>query len=187
VPEPSLLHPHPGLQRRSAHRTGAARLCGSILQRNYSGKFQIVVVLNGCTDNTLGVVQKVASQKIFSTHQLSGIFGEPIGKGGALIEGLKLAPLGDLIGYVDADGATSPQAFFELVKAHWRSGLRHRLALAAGHPCCIRRSRRLRRIVASRCYHVIVEIFSGCTSRTRNVPCKVLRREAVEKIHRRIC
>ena len=43
-------------------------------------------------------------------------FPERIGKGGALIEGLKLAPQADLIGYVDADGATSPRAFHELVK-----------------------------------------------------------------------
>ena len=43
-------------------------------------------------------------------------FPDPIGKGGALIEGLKLAPLADLIGYVDADGATSPEALHGLVK-----------------------------------------------------------------------
>ena len=35
-------------------------------------------------------------------------FPDPIGKGGALIEGLKLAPLGDLIAYVDADGDDAP-------------------------------------------------------------------------------
>ena len=28
-------------------------------QEHYQGKFQLVVVLNGCTDNTLGVVQRV--------------------------------------------------------------------------------------------------------------------------------
>jgi glycosyltransferase involved in cell wall biosynthesis len=69
-------------------------------------------VLNGCTDNTLGVVQAVA--KGILQRQLLN-FPEPIGKGGALIEGLKLAPYGDLIGYTDADGATPPRAFLELV------------------------------------------------------------------------
>jgi len=38
-------------------------------------------------------------------------FPDPIGKGGALIEGLKLAPGAELIGYVDADGASPPKAF----------------------------------------------------------------------------
>ena len=77
-------------------------------RKNYSGKFQLIVVLNGCTDNTLGVVQRVAAE-FPAVRALE--FREAIGKGGALIEGLKLAPLADLIGYTDADGATPPRAF----------------------------------------------------------------------------
>ena len=77
-------------------------------KEQYEGKFQLVVVLNGCRDNTLGVVQKVAAD-FPSISWLE--FKDPIHKGGALIEGLKLAPMADLIGYVDADGATPPRAF----------------------------------------------------------------------------
>ena len=85
-------------------------------QKHYSGPFQLVVVLNGCTDDTIGVVRRVAQEyKTISALDFPG----RIGKGGALIEGLKLAPLADLIGYVDADGATSPTAFLDLVnRAH---------------------------------------------------------------------
>src|SRR5688572_16044990 len=67
-------------------------------RRNYRGNFSLVVVLNGCRDNTLGVVQGVA-QEYPSIRALE--FPAPIGKGGALIEGLKLAQQADLIGYVD--------------------------------------------------------------------------------------
>src|SRR5438093_6227516 len=82
-------------------------------QKHYNGPFQLVIVLNGCTDDTIGVVRRVAQDyKTISALEFPG----RIGKGGALIEGLKLAPLADLIGYVDADGATSPRAFHELVK-----------------------------------------------------------------------
>jgi glycosyltransferase involved in cell wall biosynthesis len=49
---------------------------------HYSGKFQIVVVLNGCTDNTSGVVQRVAAE-FPAVRALE--FKEPIHKGGALI------------------------------------------------------------------------------------------------------
>jgi glycosyltransferase involved in cell wall biosynthesis len=77
-------------------------------QQHFQGTLKLVVVLNGCRDNTLGVVQRVATE-FPSIGWLE--FKEPIGKGGALIEGLKLAPMGDLIGYVDADGATPPHAF----------------------------------------------------------------------------
>src|SRR4051812_11557301 len=82
-------------------------------QANYDGRFQFVVVLNGCTDDTLGVVRRVAAD-FPMVRPLE--FREAIGKGGALIEGLKLAALGDLIGYVDADGATAPPAFLDLVR-----------------------------------------------------------------------
>ena len=58
-------------------------------QRNYSGKFQLVVVLNGCRDNTLGVVQTRGGG--FSLRRAGWNSAAPIGKGGALIEGLKLA------------------------------------------------------------------------------------------------
>src|SRR5712664_2484173 len=89
---------------------------GRYFQQHYPGKFQLVVVLNGCRDNTLGVVQRVAQEFPF----ISALdFPDPIGKGGALIEGLKLAPAADLIGYVDADGASPPRAFHGLVR---RSG-----------------------------------------------------------------
>jgi dolichyl-phosphate beta-glucosyltransferase len=82
-------------------------------EKNYRGKFQLIVVLNGCTDNTLGVVRAVAAEH----PAISALdFPDPIGKGGALIEGLKLAPLADVIGYVDADGATAPAAFHDLVR-----------------------------------------------------------------------
>ena len=82
-------------------------------RHHYAGKFQLVVVLNGCIDNTLGVVQRVAGE----FPEISALeFPDPIGKGGALVEGLKLAPSTDLIGYVDADGATAPPAFMDLVR-----------------------------------------------------------------------
>jgi hypothetical protein len=82
------------------------------LRETYEGTFEIVVVLNGCRDNTLGVVREVATDNP-EIRYLD--FPAPIGKGGALIEGLKLAPTADLVGYVDADGATGPDAFLQLV------------------------------------------------------------------------
>src|SRR5579863_9581873 len=121
-------------------------------KKNYTGKFQLVVVLNGCRDNTMGVVQGVAAKYPFITALE---FAEPIGKGGALIQGLKLAPLADLIGYVDADGASPPQAFHELVKltdkadcvigSRWLPGT-----------VLHQKQTKLRRF-ASRCFHLVVQ------------------------------
>ena len=112
MPEPSLLLLIPAYNEE-ARIEPVLRDYAQFFKENYPGKFQMVVVLNGCKDNTLGVVQRV-SKDFFSISHLD--FPQAIGKGGALIEGLKLAPLADLIGYVDADGATPPRAFLDLVK-----------------------------------------------------------------------
>ena len=148
------------------------------LQGHYQGKFQLVVVLNGCTDDTLGVVRRVgADYPAVSALE----FPDAIGKGGALIEGLKLAPLADLIGYVDADGATPPHAFHELVKH-------------IGGVDCVIGSRWLpgavlhveqsgQRRFASRAFHLIVQVLFWMNIRDTQCGAKVLRRGAVEKVH----
>lgn len=148
-------------------------------QQHYSGKFQLIVVLNGCRDNTAGVVQKAAAE-FPSISEME--FKQPIGKGGALIEGLRLAPLAHVIGYVDADGATPPKAFHDLVKrigeadcvigSRWIEG------------AILHQEQTRKRQFASRVFHMIVSfLFPRLNIRDTQCGAKVLRREAVEKIH----
>ncbi len=147
-------------------------------QANFNGKFQLVVILNGCRDNTIGVVRRVA-EKYSSVSARE--FKEPIGKGGALIEGLKLAPLGDLIGYVDADGATGPAAFHKLVQltdkadcvigSRWLPGAK------------LHQSQPWLRRFASRCFHTVVQSLLWLNVKDTQCPAKVMSRAAVDKIH----
>ncbi|HEV2390777.1 MAG TPA: glycosyltransferase [Verrucomicrobiae bacterium] len=175
--EPSLLLLIPAYNEE--HRIEPVlRDYGRYFRENYRGKFQLVVVLNGCRDNTLGVVQRVAGQY----PAISALeFREPIGKGGALIEGLKLAPLADVVGYVDADGATPPRAFHELVKH-------------LGEADCVIGSRWLpgavlhveqtsKRQFASRAFHRVVELFFHMHIKDTQCGAKVMRRQAVERVH----
>jgi hypothetical protein len=111
-------------------------------------------------------------------------FPAPIGKGGALIEGLKLAPTSDLVGYVDADGATGPAAFLKLVH------------LAAQADCVIgsrwlpgavlHQSQPWTRRFASRVFHSIVQVLFWMNIKDTQCPAKVIRREAVEKVHAKL-
>lgn len=147
-------------------------------RRHYPGQAQIVVVLNGCRDNTVGVVKQAAAE--FPEVSFRD-FPEPIGKGGALIEGLKLAPGADLIGYVDADGATPPSAFLQLAR------------LCVGADCVIgsrwlpgsvlHQSQPWVRRLFSRCFHAIVQVFFWMNIKDTQCPAKVLRRAAVEQVH----
>ncbi len=177
VPDPSLLLLIPAYNEERRIEP-VLRDYAQFFGENYSGKFQLVVVLNGCTDDTLGVVRRVAAE-FPAVRALE--FKEPIGKGGALIAGLKLASFGDLIGYVDADGATPPRAFLELV--------RH-----IGEADCVIGSRWLpgsvlhveqsnHRQFASRVFHFIVQLLFWMNIRDTQCGAKVMKREVVEKIH----
>jgi glycosyltransferase involved in cell wall biosynthesis len=177
VPEPSLLLLIPAYNEEA--RIGPVlRELGHYFQANYQGDFQIVAVLNGCRDNTRGVVEEVA--KDFKFISLLD-FPDPIGKGGALIEGLKLASKAEIVGYVDADGATPPQAF-------------HALAKRLNEADCIIGSRWLPGAVlhqaqpwvrrfTSRCFHLVVQSLFWMNIKDTQCPAKVMRRAAAEKIH----
>ncbi len=149
---------------------------------HYEGKFQLIVVLNGCRDNTMGVVRRVRDE----FPEVDALeFSAPIGKGGALIEGLRLAPMADLVGYVDADGATAPPAFADLVRridqadcvigSRWMPGaVLHQMQTG-------------QRRFASRVFHMIVQLLFQMNIRDTQCGAKVMRREAVEKIHSSLC
>jgi len=177
VTEPSLLLLIPAYNEE-ARIEPVLREFGAYFRDHYPSPFQLVVVLNGCRDNTRGVVERVAQE--FPAISLLD-FPAPIGKGGALIEGLKLAAQAEFIGYVDADGASPPQAFHTLVKhlkeadciigSRWLPGA----VLHQAQPW-------LRRFT-SRCFHVVVEALFWMHIKDTQCPCKVMRRAAVEKIH----
>ncbi|MGB7748276.1 MAG: glycosyltransferase [Verrucomicrobiia bacterium] len=177
MPDPSLLLLIPAYNEERRIEP-VLRDYAQFFGTHFSGKFQIVVVLNGCTDNTLGVVQRVAAE-FPAIRALE--FKEPIGKGGALIEGLKLALHADLIGYVDADGATPPHAFLDLVKkigeadcvigSRWLPG------------AVIHQSQTGNRQFASRVFHFIVQLLFWMNIRDTQCGAKVMKREVVEKVH----
>jgi glycosyltransferase involved in cell wall biosynthesis len=177
VPEPSLLILIPAYNEETRIEP-VLREYADFFGKNYAGKFQIVVVLNGCRDNTLGVVQKVGAE----FPAVSALeFKEAIGKGGALIEGLKLAMHADLIGYVDADGATPPHSIFSLTKyiaqadcvigSRWLPD-----SVLHQEQTTLRKS-------FSRCFHFIVESLFWMRIKDTQCPCKLMKREAVERIH----
>jgi glycosyltransferase involved in cell wall biosynthesis len=180
VPDPSLLILIPAYNEENRIEP-TLRGYADFFGKNYGGPFQIVVVLNGCTDNTLGVVNKVAAD---CPTVRALVFPDPIGKGGALIEGLKLAAHTDLIGYVDADGATPPHAYLELVKkvngadcvigSRWLPG------------AVIHQSQQTHRQFASRAFHRIIQFLFHMNIRDTQCGAKVMKTEAVRKIHDRL-
>jgi len=71
------------------------------------------IVVNGTEDDTEAIIRKEFLPR-FSCIQLT-VIPEQIGKGGALMRGFRDAET-DLVGYVDADGSSPPEALFHLIE-----------------------------------------------------------------------
>lgn len=83
------------------------------LQEQEKIDFEILVVLNGCNDNTASVVQQIM---VSCGSEIRMLDLKEAGKGLAIIAGFKdaLSRPNDYIGFVDADMATEPYYFYEL-------------------------------------------------------------------------
>jgi dolichyl-phosphate beta-glucosyltransferase len=113
--------------------------------------FELVVSVNGSRDATETVARSFLPAYPSVLRVL--VTPEPIGKGAAILVGGKTAT-GDLIGFVDADGATPPSAFLDLVDSIGDAGLilaSRRLPGAVVSP-----RQPLRRRIASRVFNAIV-------------------------------
>lgn len=84
------------------------------LQQDGVLHYELLVVLNGCTDNTLQVVTRIQQE----LDNIVIVDLKEAGKGIAVKAGFTdaLNRDNDLIGFVDADMATAPQYFYDLVK-----------------------------------------------------------------------
>jgi glycosyltransferase involved in cell wall biosynthesis len=84
-------------------------------QKETNLAFEFVIVLNGCKDKTIGVVERVRNN--LNSNTIIIIDLPQAGKGLAIKTGFAdaLTRNNDLIGFVDADMATEPEAFYDLV------------------------------------------------------------------------
>ncbi len=147
----------------------------SFFRKKYKQRFELIVVLNGCKDNTLRVVRSFRRYKQLRIINIP----EAIGKGGALIRGFHHAQ-GTVIGFADADGSTRAQEFYRLLQkmdnydvilaSRWISG-----AIVEPQQQFIRR-------IASRTFNIIVRSCFGISVRDTQCGCKIFRQSILKKI-----
>jgi len=138
--------------------------------------FEILVVINGCTDNTIGAVSKIARKN----KEIKFVdIGKVPSKGAALLEGFKRVE-SELIGFVDADLATGPSAFYDLVKnmqdydcviaSRWIKGakMEHRQPIT--------------RIIAGRTFNLLVNLFFNLRINDTQCGAKLFKKHAIKKI-----
>lgn len=139
--------------------------------------FQLIVVCNGCTDNTPQIAQ-VFSQR-FPQIKVAN-YRERIGKGGAIREGFRIAD-GDIIAFVDADGAIRPDEIWRLIQMVSQNGdgaIGSRRAPGAQ----ILTGKPLHWRLASRCFNLLVRMLFQLPFRDTQCGVKVFRRQVVQSI-----
>lgn len=120
--------------------------------RKMSFPFEIIVVMDGCSDNTPKIVKDFAR---INKEVKYLIFNKRLGKGRAIMRGFNAAK-GDVIAFVDADNSISPKEFLKLLDAI-ESG--YDIAIASRRAIGAKAIKwNLKRKILSRCFNIIVKI-----------------------------
>ena len=144
--------------------------------RAFGDGFELVVVVNGSEDRSEEIARDYAA-----SHPPVRCLVEPakIGKGGAVIMGFDEAR-GDLIGFVDADGATPPEAFHELAEQIGDAGCIIGSRWIAGSNVIVKQP--LVRRLVSRAFNFLVRIILFLPITDTQCGAKVLTRPAVKHV-----
>jgi glycosyltransferase involved in cell wall biosynthesis len=134
--------------------------------------FEVIVVVDGADDRTLEVARSFESR---SVRVLS--FPEKLGKGGAVLAGLRAAQY-DIVGYLDADGPISPAEIYGMVAAlkdcdcviasRWLQGSR------------IVRQEPVTNVIAGRVWNLLVRFILRLPLQDTQCGAKFLRRSIVQ-------
>ncbi len=145
-------------------------------REKHGDDFEILVVTNNCWDATEEIVERI-SKGYPEVHQV--VMSERIGKGGAIIEGIRRAR-GAVIGFVDADGSTSPEECDRLMSlvGHWDGVIGSRWVEGAIVPI----PQRLLRRVLSRGFNLLIRLLFGFPYRDTQCGAKAFTREALAAV-----
>ncbi len=146
--------------------------------KKYSSNYEILVILNGCKDRTEEIAQKYS--QTFPTLQYYN-FLEPIGKGGAIVEGYRVAR-GDLVAYSDADGSASPEMIEKLFE-YLRQNPNIDCAIGSRNLAESKTQGRTKfRKILTKGFNVIVNLFFNLGIKDTQCGAKALKADTIKKI-----
>ncbi len=141
--------------------------------KKYRNEMEFIVVPNCCDDRTANIARQVGQR-----YPQIKVLDDPgkVGKGGAVMLGADTAQ-GSFIGFVDADGATSPKAFDDLVEQIGTADCMIASRWLKGSDVSPRQpfSRRF----ASRCFNLVVRVLLGLRLTDTQCGAKLFRREII--------
>jgi len=141
--------------------------------------FEIIIVINNTSDKTEIIVKKFCEKN----PEIKYLNFKQGGKGFAIIEGFKEALKDEnnsLIGFVDADIATPPYAFYDLIKNIKNYGgiIASRYVKGA----IVKPKQSIRRIIVSRIFNFLVRVLFFMPYKDTQCGAKIFKREVIEKV-----
>lgn len=157
-----------------------ARRIGNTLNDYYNAfrdelvNFEMIVEMDGCTDNTVEIVKKYGKglaniQTMESEKRL--------GKGGGIKMGF-LTAKGDIIGFTDADNSTKVKEFIKLIRTLELNGA----DIVVGNRYSGVNTIPLVRRIFSRGFNLLVKLLFGLHMRDTQCGAKAFRRSAVKEL-----
>jgi glycosyltransferase involved in cell wall biosynthesis len=140
--------------------------------------YRIIIVINDTADRTEEIVKKYSKKH----REIKYLNFKQGGKGFAVIEGFKEALKSnyDLIGFVDADLSTSPEAFYDLIKniKDYDGIIASRYVKGA----VVKTKQSLSRIVVSRLGNFLIRSFFFLPYRDTQCGAKLFKRKVIERV-----
>jgi len=144
------------------------------------GDYELIVVVNGSRDGTADVVRGYAGR--FPALSMIEV-KEAIGKGGAILVGFKHAS-GNLVGFVDADGSTPPEAFHDLARNIGDAGV---IIASRWFPASVVEPKQpLKRRVVSRIFNFMIRLLFGLKINDTQCGAKIMTERALKAVMPRI-
>jgi len=146
--------------------------------KNLKENYEILVILNACTDKTLEIVKDISKRKKSVKYKNL----KNAGKGLAIMDGFKeaLKHKTELIGFVDADMATSPEAFNDLIKNI--DGYEGIIASRYEEGAIVKSKQKFMRIIASRVFNFLVRVWFFLPYKDTQCGAKLFKKPALNKI-----
>ncbi|MGE4488604.1 MAG: dolichyl-phosphate beta-glucosyltransferase [Kiritimatiellales bacterium] len=149
---------------------------GKYFSEKYGNDVELIVVPNFCDDRTADVAREIGQR-----YSQVKVIEEPdrVGKGGAVMIGARQAA-GELVGFVDADGATPPEAFDDLVEHIGSAGCIIASRWMKGADVSPKQP--LSRRFASRCFNLTVRLLFGLRLSDTQCGAKLFPRGMIQSI-----
>ena len=161
-----------------------ARIANSLLEwikffdEHNSRNYEILVVMDGCTDQTVDVVSGLAGKR---TVIIPLVCSKRLGKGGALIEAFRQSR-GEIIFFADADGSMPTEEFRKFMRVIRRCDLAIGCRYFRGSN--FKHNLPLSRLTFSRIFNVLLRIVFPELKRVHDTQCvsNAFRRKAIDAI-----